>query len=171
MVIKVQIQNWDVKHILVDPGSSANVIYWEAFKGMNFDVTELLPFTSSLVGFSGEPTHVLGHLPMITTFGNGESEKSVLVKYLIVNATSPFNIIIGKSSFNALEATLSTLYLTLKYPLKDGRIGIIKRDQEITRKCYKNRLKLKKKILFADESVKDVQVKVNSIELTRGNIR
>lgn len=105
---------------------------------MNFDVTKLLPFKGLLVGFSGEPTWILGHLPMIITFDNGESVKSILVKYLIVNTVSPYNIIIGKPSFNSLEATLSTMYLTFKYPLKDGRTGIIKGDQEIGRKCYKN---------------------------------
>lgn len=126
---------------------------------MNFDITELFPFTGSLVGFSGEPTQVLGHLPMITTFGNGESSKSIMVKYLIVNVASPYNIIIGRPSFIALKAKLSTLYLTLKYPLKDSQTGRVKGDQEIERKCYKNSLKLKKKSL-TNELIKDDQVKV-----------
>lgn len=49
MVIKVKIQNWNVKHVLIDLGSSADVLYLEAFKGMNIDITELLPFKGSLV--------------------------------------------------------------------------------------------------------------------------
>lgn len=57
---------------------------------------------------------------MITTFGNGEHAKSVQVKHLIVNFASPYNVIIGRPSFNVLEEAFSTLYLTLKYPLKDG---------------------------------------------------
>lgn len=44
---------------------------------------------------------------MITTFGNGENTKSILVKYLIFNAASTYNVIIGWPFFNALEATLS----------------------------------------------------------------
>ena len=44
MVIKFQIWNWNVKPVLIDPRSSEDVLYWEAFKGMNFDITELLPF-------------------------------------------------------------------------------------------------------------------------------
>ena len=54
IVIKVQIRYWSVKRVLVDPGSSADVLYWEAFKGMEFDKTELLPFNGTLVRFSGE---------------------------------------------------------------------------------------------------------------------
>lgn len=113
MVIKVQIQNWNVRRVLVNLGSSIDVLYLEAFKGIKFDITELLPFKGFLVGFLGETSHVLGYLPMITTFDNGESAKSVLIEYLTVKVISPYNIIIGKPSFNALEAALFTLCNTL----------------------------------------------------------
>ena len=113
MVIKVQIHDWSVKRVLVAPGSSADVSYWDAFKSMNFDMIELLPFKGTLVDFSGEQVQVLGYMPVITTFGSEDNTKSVKVKYLIVNAAYPYNIIIDRLPFNILEATLSTLYLTL----------------------------------------------------------
>lgn len=100
---------------------------------------------------------------MMTTFGNGENAKSVMVRYLVINVASPYDVIVGRPSFNDLEAVLSTLYLTLKYPLKDGRVGIIKGDQRIARICYKDSMKLKKS--HADESVKDDQVKVNLVDI------
>lgn len=49
MVIKVQIRDWRMKRVLVDLGSLTDVLYWDPFKGMNFDITELLPFKGSLV--------------------------------------------------------------------------------------------------------------------------
>lgn len=152
MVIKVQIQNLDVKHALIHMGSSADVLYWDAFKGINFDITELFPFNGRMF------------LLMMTTFGNRENTKRVLVKYLIINVASPYNVIIDKPSFNALEAALSTMYLTLKYPLKDGRVGIIKGDQEITKKCYEDSLKIKKRS-HVDESVEEVQINVNLVNI------
>lgn len=81
----------------------------------------------------------------MTAFGSGRSTKGIKVRYLIVNASSPYNIIIGRSAFNALEASLSTIYLTMKYSLEGGEVGIIKGDQGLARKCYKDSLKLKKK--------------------------
>ena len=104
MVIEVQIRDWGVKRVLIDPGSSADVLYWEAFKGMGFEPNELLPFSGTLVGFSGEQVQVLGYLPALTTFGDGGSAKTVQVRYLVVNASSPYNTIIGRPSFNSLEA-------------------------------------------------------------------
>ena len=134
MVIKVQIRDWKVKRVLIDPGSSADILYWAAFQGMGIDLPELLPFKGSLVGFSGEQVQVLGHLMLPTTFGNSDDARTVRVRYLVINADSPYNIIIGRPSFNALEASLSTLYLTMKFPLGDGRVGTVKGDQGLIRK-------------------------------------
>lgn len=153
-----------MKGFLINPRSLADVLYWDAFKGINFYITELFPFKGSLVGFSGEPVQVLGHWPMMTTFSNGENAKNILVRYLINNDASPYNVIMGRPSLNYLEEMFSTMYFTLKYPLKYGRVGIIKGDQGISRKCYKDSLKLKKKS-HADESVNDDQVKFNLVDI------
>lgn len=50
MVISIQIGKWDVKRIFIDPGSSADVMYWEAFQGLRLDMEFLRPFKESLVG-------------------------------------------------------------------------------------------------------------------------
>lgn len=53
-------------------------------------------------------------------------------------------MIIGRRLFNALEAALSTLYLTMKYPLDVGHIWVIKGYQGLSKKFYKDILKMKK---------------------------
>lgn len=110
MVIKVQIHDWNVKKVLIDPGISVDILYWDAFKGINMDTSELLPFKGTLVGFSGEQVQVLEHLPLMTIFGSGSNAKGIRVRYLIVNASSPYNIIIGRPNFNASEEVLSIVY-------------------------------------------------------------
>ena len=109
---------------------------------MGFDSKELFPFSGTLIGFSGKQVQVLGYLPVLTTFGNEENAKGVRVRYLVVNASSPYNIIIGRPSFNALEAVLSTLYLKMKYPLGNGCVRVIRGDQGLARKCYKDSIKI-----------------------------
>lgn len=142
MIIKVQIHDWSVKRVLIDLGSSTDILYWDAFKGMNMDTSELLPFKGTIIGFSGEQVQVLGHLPIIVIFGSGSNAKGIRVRYLIVNASLLYNIITGRSSFNSLEVVLSTLYLTMKYSLEGGHVRVIKGDQVIARKCYKDSLKI-----------------------------
>lgn len=56
------------------------------------------------------------------------------------------------------------MYLRFKYHLEDGRVGIVKDDKGIARKCYKDSMRLKKRN-YADEPLKDDQLKVKSINI------
>lgn len=95
----------------------------------------------------------------MTTFGNKDHAKSIQVRYLIVYDASPYNIVIVRPLFNSMEAVLSTLYLTLKYSLEEGHVGIVKGDQGITRKCYKDGIRLKRRS-HVDKIIKGDQLKV-----------
>lgn len=63
-----------------------------------------------------------------------------------------------------MEAELSTLYLTLKYPFEYVHVGVIKGDQGLARKCYKDSLTLKKKAQ-AYELIKDDNLKMNLVDI------
>ncbi|MCI48594.1 gag-pol polyprotein, partial [Trifolium medium] len=41
LVIQVQILNCDVKRVLIDSGSSADIMYWEVFKAMQLAEEQL----------------------------------------------------------------------------------------------------------------------------------
>ncbi|MCI12290.1 gag-pol polyprotein, partial [Trifolium medium] len=95
LVIQVQILNCDVKRVLIDSGSSADILYWEAFKAMQLSDDQLKPYSGTLV------------------------------RYLVVKTPfTSYNIIIGRPTFNALGAAMSTLYLAMKYPLDNGQVGV-----------------------------------------------
>lgn len=68
MVMKIQIHDLTVERVLVDPGSSTDILYREAFRGVEFDIVELFPFMGTLVNFDGEKVHIMGHLLALTTF-------------------------------------------------------------------------------------------------------
>lgn len=55
---------------------------------------------------------------------------------MVIDAPLPYNILIGRLIFKSLEAVLSTLYLTMKCQLNNGRVGTIKGNQEQDRLCY-----------------------------------
>ena len=44
---------------------------------------------------------------------------------------------------NSLGAVTSTAHLCMKYPLEDGRVGVVKGDQVTARKCYEDSLRNK----------------------------
>jgi hypothetical protein len=71
MVITLQIFKWDVKRVLIDPGSSADILYYDTFDRMGLDPEQLQPFKGTLAGFTGEQVHVRGYITLKTTFGSG----------------------------------------------------------------------------------------------------
>jgi hypothetical protein len=131
--------------VLVDSGSSTDIIYWDASKTMQLVGEQLQPYHGTLVGFAGEQAEVMGHITVLTTFGDKENAKTIKVRYLVVRTLcAPYNIIIGRPEFNALGAAMSTLYLAIKYPLDNGGVGMVRGDQILARQCYESNLKIRK---------------------------
>ncbi|MCI52341.1 hypothetical protein A2U01_0073585, partial [Trifolium medium] len=77
----------------------------------------------------------------------------IKVHYLVVkNPFTSYNIIIGRHAFNALGAAMSTLYLSMKYLLDNGKVGIVKGDQAVARRRYESSLKIKHKTSITNDS-------------------
>lgn len=68
----------------------------------------------------------------------------IKVKYLMVDVISSYNIIMGQPTVNLLEASLSTLYLSMKYSLPNARVGIIQGNQEATQEFYHGSLRIRR---------------------------
>jgi len=54
MVITLQIINWNIKRVLIDTGSSANILTFEAFDRMGLSEEQLQPFQGTLSRFTGK---------------------------------------------------------------------------------------------------------------------
>lgn len=128
MIIIVRCDKSEIKRVLVDQGSYANILYWEAFETLHLDLEDLKHFKGFLVGFSREHVQVKGYITMKTTFGEQDQAREIKVRYFIIDAPSSYNMIIGNPSFNHLGDTLSTLYLCMNYTLSDERIRVTQGD-------------------------------------------
>jgi len=87
-----------------------------------------------------------GHVELRTTFSDGTSSRTISIRYLVVNATSAYNMILGRPALNRLGAVASTRHMKMKLPSLEGRVIIIKSDQKAAMKCYENNLKNKRGI-------------------------
>nr|KYP44235.1 hypothetical protein KK1_034300 [Cajanus cajan] len=123
--------DYNVKRVLADQGSSADILFWEAFVGMKIPNDRLIPYVGTLVGFAGDQVMARGYADLETTFGQGSQMKTVTIRYLVVNAQSSYNILIGRPTLNKLGAVVSTSHLKVKYPLPNGAVRVIKVDQEV----------------------------------------
>jgi len=76
-----------------------------------------------------------------TTFSDESSARIVTIKYIVVNAFSAYNLLLGRLALNRLGALASTTHLKMKLPLAEGKVITIKADQKMARKCYESSLK------------------------------
>ncbi|MCH82048.1 hypothetical protein A2U01_0002844, partial [Trifolium medium] len=89
--------NFDVHQILVDEGSSCDIMYTSLFKVLGLDREHLSPYVGSdLQGFNGSTSKPWGYVDLIVTSGQGETAKSIKVKFLVINCESLYQCIIGR---------------------------------------------------------------------------
>ncbi|XP_074298988.1 uncharacterized protein LOC141629983 [Silene latifolia] len=136
LIITLSIRNCLVKKILVDIGSSVNLVMLETLKNMGFSEKDLVQKAVPLVGFSGETKQSLGEI-VIPTFAGGVNEQ---VRYLVIDGPSTYNVILGRPWIYEIKAVPSTYHQSLKFPTPWG-VQDIRGYQNIARDCYKNALK------------------------------
>ena len=85
------------------------------------------------------------------TFTDGVASRTESIWYLVVNANSAYNILLGRPALNRLRAVASTRHMKMKLPDLSGRVIVIKSDQEEAQKCYENSLKTKRGVFMVFE--------------------
>ena len=66
----------DVGRILVDNGSSADILVWQCFVEMGFTEQALKKSQYPLIGFGGKRIEALGKIELNVTFGEGATQRT-----------------------------------------------------------------------------------------------
>ena len=69
LVIKAMVANHDVHRILVDNGSSVDILYFQAYERMGLKVSDLKLSPSLVYGFTGDSVVPLGVISLPMTLG------------------------------------------------------------------------------------------------------
>ena len=69
LVIMLTIEGFNTKRVLVDNGSSVDIIYLPAFQQLKLDPKRLQSFDSTLVIFSGDRVYPRGIVTLTVTVG------------------------------------------------------------------------------------------------------
>jgi len=141
MVISVEIEDFAVRKTLVDPSSSVDILYWGTLKKLKIPEGEIQQYSELIVGFAGERVNTKGYIDLFTKFGTGMVTRTVKIRYLIVDAHTSYNILLGRPSLNTLGAIVSTYHLAMKFPSASGDIITVHVDQPTARRCYADSLR------------------------------
>ena len=130
LVITLRIGSYDVKRVMVDQDSTADIMYPDLYKGLNLKAEDLTPYSSPLVSFEGKIIILKGQvrLPVQT------DSEVVEVDFIVVDAFSPYTAIVIRPWLHILGAVSSTLHQKVKYP-SGIQIKEILGDQALARQC------------------------------------
>ena len=135
LVIRVVMANKIVHRVLIENGSSTDIIFASAFDKMVIRKEKLEPVNSHLLGFSGEKVLPLGLVQLVLTLGDPPCQATTTIKFLIVDASSAYNMLLGRPSLNAIRAIPSAYHMVVKFPKENG-VGMVRGDQRVARECY-----------------------------------
>ncbi|KAK3020198.1 hypothetical protein RJ639_047142 [Escallonia herrerae] len=97
LIITLQVDAYNVKRILVDTGSSANIIFEEAFSQMGIFKERVKPISSPLYGFTGASAPVEGIIPFTVIVGTAPLQCVQTIDFLVVKVKSSYNGILGRT--------------------------------------------------------------------------
>ena len=135
LVVSLQVRDYNMHQVLVDNGSSANILYYPAFQQMRIDRERLSPMNTPLVGFGRTRVFPLGVITISITTGNYPQQITRDVTFLVVDCSSAYNAILGWPTLNSQKAATSTYHLMIKFLIEHG-VGELHGSQVATRECY-----------------------------------
>ena len=134
LVVRAVVANKTVHRVLVDNESSADIIFASAFYKMGIRREKLEPVNTHLRGFSGEKVLPLGSIQLVLTLGEPPCQV-MTTRFLIVDASSAYNMLLGRPSLNTIKAIPSAYHMMIKFPIESG-VGMVRGDQRVARECY-----------------------------------
>ena len=96
----------DVGRILVDNGSSADILVWQCFVKMGLTEKALQKSQYPLIGFGGKRIDAIGKIELNVTFGEGNTQKTKAIIFDVVDINYPHNTIFGRNALVKFTALI-----------------------------------------------------------------
>ncbi|XP_052172184.1 uncharacterized protein LOC127788112 [Diospyros lotus] len=128
LVIRSQIGNVEVWRVMVDIGSSVNVMYKGCFDQMRLRPDQLTSSPEPLYGFTGDAVIPKGRIRLPLTIGESDLQATAMADFLIIDGPSAYNVIMGRPTMNDLDLVVSTKALAIKFLTPKGT-GCVRGEQ------------------------------------------
>ncbi|VFQ70199.1 unnamed protein product [Cuscuta campestris] len=165
LVITMDMGGVDVSRVLVDTGSSVNILYLDAFEKLKLCRTQLEPLKTPLSGFTGDSVEAEGSILLTCELGTGDQVVQKQMRFVVVNIKCVHNAILGRPGINKVRGVISMAHLCMKF-YTPGGIGQVRGDQKKARHCY---LEAVKKMSKAFERVTLVSQEEDRSKLEPGD--
>lgn len=130
LVVMLWIGEFDVKRVMVDQGSGAEIMYPDLYEGLGLTLEDLTKYDSPLVAFNGT---IIIPARQVTFPVEVEGRKD-MVKFIVVCSYSPYIAILGHPWIHAMGTVPLSLDQKVKCPTEQG-IAEVCGDQSVVWRC------------------------------------
>lgn len=138
LVIDAFVANFQVKRVLVDSGSSVNVMYDNVFDGCSLERSQVERVRTPVVGFANIPVPPIGRIKLPMTPRDGDKVRTETLEYLVMKGPSAYNMLLGRPGINRFGAIPSNFHLVMKFPTAQGDKGRRKNSSAVLRGVLEN---------------------------------
>ncbi|RVW53615.1 hypothetical protein CK203_069025 [Vitis vinifera] len=131
LILSLEIGDFDVRRILVDPGSLADLVQASVVSCMGHSLTSLENPGRILSGFNGSSTTSLGDIILPVQAG----PVTLNVQFSMIQELSPFNVILGRTWLHYMKVIPSTYHQMVSFLTNEGQIDLYS-SQLAARQCY-----------------------------------
>ena len=131
LILSLEIGDFDVRRILVDPGSSADLVQASVVGHMGHSLAGLENPGRILSGFNGSSTTSIGDIILPVQAG----PVTLNVQFSVVQVLSPFNVILGRTWLHYMKAIPSTYHQMVSFLTNEGQTDLYG-SQLAARQCY-----------------------------------
>ncbi|XP_013601081.1 PREDICTED: uncharacterized protein LOC106308462 [Brassica oleracea var. oleracea] len=143
LLVVLGIGEYDVTKILIDTGSSVNLIFRGTLQKMGVDLDDIKASSRTLTRFNGSSETILGTICLpVRACGVTRT-----VKFAVVSTKAPYHAILGTPWLHSMQAVPSTYHQCVKFPGTDGRIKTLLGDQKAARDLLVVTVKLQRSSL------------------------
>ncbi|XP_026445239.1 uncharacterized protein LOC113345780 [Papaver somniferum] len=132
LVITLIIEEWGVKMILVDNGSSVEVLFYDTFKRMQLSDDVLIPSTYNIYSFNRTVTIPKGEVTLRVS--DGDDYLDTLTTFYVVDFVSPYKVIIERPWITGIKGVASAYHQRLRFPTYKGVVEVVG-DPQAARHC------------------------------------
>uniref|UniRef100_A0A803N6K6 Uncharacterized protein n=1 Tax=Chenopodium quinoa TaxID=63459 RepID=A0A803N6K6_CHEQI len=140
-MLVLMISGAEIKRVLVNGGSSTNILFMKAFDTMMIGRQYLMHVSYPMVGFNGSTVRLEGSIVLPVRFGEGPTTRDAMAEFIVFDVPSAYDAIIGRPLIHDTQAIASTYHLTMAYVLNSRRVEKVHGAQEMAKSCYATTLK------------------------------
>jgi hypothetical protein len=125
MVVDPVIRNARFSKVLMDGGSSLNILYAHTLRLLGIGLDQLRPSTTSFHGLApGKRVQPLGQIDLPVWFGTPDNFRKETLTFKVVGFRGAYHAILGRPCYAKFMAVPNYTYLKMKMPRPKGVITV-----------------------------------------------